>query len=125
MFAGITLPMTLTRWLGQAGFVNVQNEANVFFTKGEDNLREADALYRLGKNICLLVHADGIETINDSMSFLPNHWVVLTSGINFNGPNLSFSLFTWGEGNYLVPQTAGIYPTKGFLKCYYGYVCCD
>ncbi len=125
-FAGITMPMTLARWLGEAGFAGIQNETNILFTKGESNLREADAHFRHGRKVCLLVNATGIENVADGMSAIPNHWVVLTSSINFVGPNLSFTIFTWGEGNYAVPHVRfAIYPTKDFLGYYYGYVCCD
>lgn len=124
-FAGITMPGTLAKWLGKAGFANIQEETNILFCKGEDNLREADAEFRAGRNVCLLVNATGIENVATGRSIIPNHWVVLTSPIVFNGPNLKFSIFTWGEGKYAIPQGGGsIYPTKDFLNYYYGYIAC-
>jgi hypothetical protein len=130
-FAGITLPMTLARWLGCVGFCDIKNETNIYFTKDEDNLREADRLFREGHKVCLLVDYKGIEAIPERRGFIsqiftiPNHWVVLTSPVDFSNGNVKFQIFTWGNDEHKVPPPGpNSYPLDLFLKFYYGYVSC-
>ncbi len=130
-FAGITLPMTLSRWLSCVGFTNIANETNLYFTKGESNLREADALFRQGHNVCLLVDYKGIEAIPERRGFIsqiftiPNHWVVMTAPIDFSNNCVKFQIFTWGDDEHDVPPSGpNAYPLDLFLKFYYGYVSC-
>lgn len=126
---GITLPSTLARWLGSVGFRDLCNETNLYFTKGESNLREAADLHRKGYEVCLLINANAIQASPSQGSpggifTTANHWVVLTSEMVFSGDELSFKIFTWGEGSRNVPKGASKMPIQWWLDGYYGYVAC-
>jgi hypothetical protein len=49
------------------------------------------------------------------------HWVVLRSKIDRSGGNAKMKIFTYGNGNYQVPEK-GVLPLDDFLMNYYGYV---
>ncbi len=126
---GITLPSTLAGWLRKVGFQDPRNETNVYFTKGEDNLREAAQLRLQGYEVCLFINADAIKTSPSSgnpggVLTTADHWVVLTSNITFSGSQVTFSVFTWGERSRHVPQGGGSMPISWWLGGYYGYVAC-
>jgi len=126
---GITMPSTLAKWLNQVGFQNVTNETNLYFTKGEDNLRAASELYHTGHHVCMLINATAISVAPSSgdpsgIFTSANHWVVLTSEMQFQGNNLSFTIFTWGERARRVPMGSGSMPVTWWLGGYYGYVAC-
>jgi hypothetical protein len=127
--AGITLPSTLAGWMGRVGAGAITNETNLYFTKGEENLREANQLKRAGRAVCLLINGDAVEYENlrdttkrgfFSQTFtIPNHWVALTSDIDFQDGKVTFSVFTWGTIRVVGPLPIGVW-----LQSYYGYVGC-
>ena len=132
--AGITLPMTLASWLTRMGFSGVRNETNLFFHKGKSNFLDAVEQCQKGRNVCMLVSIDGIETPQPGRGLfekiqgaLPNHWVVLTSVGPTLDNSVSFEVFTWGDECYKVPSSGGgtTLTMKAWLKNYYGYVSCD
>jgi hypothetical protein len=134
--AGITLPSTLAGWLAKAGFKNIYNETNLYLTKGESNLREAAKRKHDGAEVCLFIDMKGISGAPSSRGAFrqiftsANHWVVLNSDIAFDQKDgsVQFQVFTWGHGNYAVPQTGGRLNQKltlnQWLQNYYGYVAC-
>ena len=77
--AGITMPGTLVNWFEQTGFKSVVDETNLFSTKGLDALMQAQLAYTGGYSVCLLVHAEAFQNDSRDGSWLPNHWVVLSS----------------------------------------------
>ena len=127
---GITLPSTLAGWMRKVGAGTVINETNVYLTKGEDNLRQANQLHRLDRSVCLFIRATAVEHDNlqeqDGRFALfqpftiPNHWVALTSEIQFRPDGrVTFNVFTWGE-----IRTVGPIPIGVWLENYYGFVAC-
>jgi hypothetical protein len=56
-----------------------------------------------------------------------DHWVVLTSPITLNDDDVDFTIFTWHDGRYRVPQPASnkaLYQLtmSQFLKSYHGFI---
>ncbi len=133
--AGITLPATLAGWLERVGFRNVFNETNLYLTKGEKNFRDAAQRKRDGAEVCLLIDMKGIAESPATRGAVSqiftcaNHWVVLNSSITFDPDgSVQFQVFSWGNGQYAVPQP-GRNPVskltlKQWLQNYYGYVSC-
>lgn len=80
---GITLPGKITAWFKKAGFGTVQDHTNLAFNKGLETLLQAQTDYQTGHTICLFVDADIFRPTGGKQghSFLPNHWVVMTSDI--------------------------------------------
>lgn len=125
--AGITLPGELAEWFQKAGYTDVRNETNLLLTKGLDNLREADELGQQGFRVCLFINSNMLYAESqNNFSLTPDHWVVLTSRMQFTNPgelSVQFTVFSWGLGRRTVPQFAGSFiPVNALLKNYYGYV---
>jgi hypothetical protein len=63
----------------------------------------------------------GKQTKSGSVVLKDRHWVVLRSKIDRSGGNVKMNIFTWGDGDYKVPQGDPL--TVGqFLENYYGFV---
>ena len=116
---GITMPGTLAGWFERAGYRQVTNETNVFFTKGTDTMRTALGLVGQRRRVCMFV--------NDTMVNRPtqaggtfstaNHWVVLTGGDGIHGDKIGLKLWTWGKTKNMVG-----FDTGKIVSNFYGYV---
>ena len=120
--SGITLPGKLNDWFKAAGYSKVLNETNLVFTKNETHARRASQLYTDGYKVALFINADMLQSKSqDSVSTIPNHWIMLSSSLTISASSVSFNCFTWGNGSRKVPQT-GTLSLSSFLKHYYGFV---
>lgn len=122
-FAGITLPSHLERWFRKVGYRHVFNKTSLTHDEDLTNLREADQLHASDHWVCLLINANALyKSSQDDLSLVPNHWVVLRSRIRF-APSIHFEVFTWGRGNYSVPEDpAQTMSVEDFLDHYHGFV---
>lgn len=120
-FAGITLPGAVEDWYIAAGYSDVIEECNVWFNKDEEHARRANSLMYKGYHISLFINMQMLyeETQND-WSSIPTHWVNLTTPMLITS-NVTFTCFTWGQGEYSVPER-GVLTLEGFLRNYYGFV---
>jgi hypothetical protein len=122
-FAGITLPRELEDWFRKIGYSRVVNETNLLTDQNEKNIREADRLYKDDYWVCLLINDKLLyPDKQDSGSMVPTHWVVLTSDVKIAGGNISFEVFSWGNGQYQVPHGKAPLTLDHFFDVYYGYV---
>ncbi len=121
--AGITMPGKLADWFTKAGFSSVKNVTNVLITKSKSDIEAADKLRTQGSRVCLFINADMLDSATqNNKSVIPNHWVVLSAGVNFfEGDRITLTIFTWGEGMRAVPQTGDL-SLSSFLNNFYGYV---
>jgi hypothetical protein len=124
---GITLPSTLEGWLEDVGFSNLENETNLYFTKGEENFREAAQFAAKGFGVCLFVDwriVDGtpVRGAMEQTFTTPDHWVVLkpNATVQITKDAVDFKVFSWGEEH----QAGGLQPLtmENWLQNYYGYV---
>ena len=123
-FAGITLPGELANWYGEVGYDDVREEANVFFKKNRRDAETASRLFEEGYNVALLINTNILDgETQTNWSLTPEHWVALTSPLEFTDTHVRFTLFTWGDPAYAVPQGAEL-EVGSFVKNYYGYVAC-
>jgi hypothetical protein len=121
-FSGITMPGELADWFRRAGYSDVRNETNVYFNKGTGNLDDASKLFADGYRVCLFINAHILEADEQTKSSTtPDHWVVLRSEIDHTGGKVTLKVFTWGKGDYQVPQ-GGDLSLSNFLGNFYGYV---
>jgi len=126
-FGGITLPMTLAGWLKDAEFKGIENETNLYVTKGESNFREAADLFRRGYHVCILVDWEIVDgcPLRGALSqtfTLPNHWVTITSITKVTPEDVQFEVFSWGKTHKV--GGAGPLTMKNLFQNYYGYVAC-
>ncbi len=119
--SGLTMPAAMEKWFKQAGYTDVKNVTNVFFTKDKANIMEADRLRSTGYRVCLLIHADMLKSAKqNNKSVFPNHWVGLSDPVTISGDDFSTKVHSWGK---IMPVPAiGTMKLDTFLKNYYGYV---
>jgi hypothetical protein len=117
---GGTTAGDVTSWLKNMGYTSVVNESNLVFCSTLDNLRQADARYRNGEKVCLLVCANFLDAKTRKEAAdggRADHFIVLASPIEI-GAEVHFTLYTWGSfrplGFRLTPEE--------FLNSYYGYI---
>ena len=119
--SGMTTPGAVEDWFEQAGFQSVDEEANVFFTKSEGNIKDASELFSNGHRVCLLVNFQMLRvTTQGHRSVFPDHWVVLRSPVTIANGTISFKVWYWGQ-LWTIPST-GTLSVDDFRKNYYGYV---
>lgn len=123
---GATTQMEMAWWFDRAGYHDIKEDANlVRHQRDTRNMDEASRLFAAGYRVCLLIDDQMIQTWTQSESgsklLMDRHWVVLRSMIDRSGGNVKMNIFTWGDGNYQVPQS-GALPLDDFLMNYYGYV---
>lgn len=118
---GITLPSAVEKWFKQAGYTNVKNVTNVFFTKDLANIKKAGELLAADNRVCLFINADMLSATKQThKSVIPDHWVCLTDAVKLDGDNISTQLWCWGKARTVPAQ--GTLSTSSFLGNYYGYV---
>ncbi len=125
--AGITLPGQLADWFESVGYSEVSNETNLYFTKGEDDFREAADLLSRGYRVCLFVDLNGVDTANRrgplrQVFTTANHWVVLKSVSLLSSSALKFTIYTWGNDTHAVPKAGSTMSMDHWLQNFYGYV---
>jgi len=110
----------------RAGYSDIRQDANlVRHQRDTDNMDEASRLFSAGYRVCLLIDDlmlyGSKQAQSGSMVFKDRHWIVLRSKIDRSGGNVKMTVFTWGDGDYHVPQGEPL-PLDRFLENYYGYV---
>ncbi len=120
--AGITMPGELALWFTRAGYTQVQNETNVSLNKDASDIDAANRLLADGYRVCLFIDAEMLNASEQKASpILANHWVVLRSPISRAAGKVTMKVFTWGQGEYQVPQGDDL-ALADFLNKFYGYV---
>lgn len=121
-FAGITMPGELADWFEEAGYANVKNETNLVFNKALSAIGTINQLFNSGYRVCLFIGVNMLYTDKqNSGSTTAEHWVGLSSRINDTGSDVSFEIYTWGQGKRKVPKTGALSKDE-FGKNFYGYV---
>jgi hypothetical protein len=144
--AGISLPNHLESWLGATDFSIVENNTNLYFTKGPDDFRRAAKLFSEGSEVILFVDLAGLLKGARASSWfsqiftLPNHWIVLREVMKLTDESVEFTVFSWGppdqnkdapwdddrvfNGNYMVPQDPIKMTLEHWSRYFYGYIAC-
>jgi hypothetical protein len=116
---GITMPATMASWFEKAGYKQVTNNTNLFFTKDADTLKTAVGLAGQKRRVCMFINARMIANDGGASGVFStaNHWVVLQGGAGINGTQATLKIWTWGESN-----THGFNKVERVLTNNYGYV---
>lgn len=125
----IQLPHTVATWMQRFGYSDIRNETNLMFTKGWDNLVEANNFYGKGYKVSLFINSCMMySSSQDEISAVPDHWIGMaskaTSSTIHADPHSKFkiSVFSWGKIQAIpVDPSVPMHP-KVFLQNYYGYV---
>jgi hypothetical protein len=119
--SGITMPHSVAAWFRATGYQNVQNDTNVFFTKGRSEIDTVHHLALQGRRVCLFVNAQVIRAKPDTgRTLTPNHWVVLLSSTGVKDGKFNITVYTWGEKKR-VPGADDM-EVDGFCRGFYGFV---
>jgi hypothetical protein len=125
----IQMPHTVAAWFKSFGFSDVKNVTNVLFTKGWDDVRDADKLYRGDYKVSLFINTNMLKTATQGEpSGVPNHWVGMASPIlsstNHLDPTatISATVYTWGRLRDVHQDASKKMTVKEFLGNFYGYV---
>ena len=121
---GITLPGELTRWFKRAGYRDVREETNLWFSKDTGNVDKANRLFGQGYRLCLFISSNMLYEKRQSEEGAVDtmHWVVQRSPIDRSNGKVRLKVFTWGQGERQVPQGAKDLSVGDFLENFYGYV---
>jgi hypothetical protein len=126
MTAGPTLPNEMVRWFQLSGFHDVRDATNLSaVTLPQDpwpRIEAANGLLARGYRVVLLINDNMLDKDEQTKgSAIPMHWVGLRAPIARTGGTVTTTVFTWGRGDYKVPQGAPL--SEGdFTKNFYGYV---
>lgn len=123
-----TAPYSMRSWLEGMGYTDIVDETNLFFTKDLKNLRRASRRFDRSYKVFLFINSNVLEKPEADFSVAPDHWVMLLSGVQIDGPpleslqKLKFRLYSWGEEQDLPDgDPAGLAVPK-FLPYYYGHI---
>ncbi|MBA2117524.1 hypothetical protein HOV93_47230 [Planctomycetes bacterium FF15] len=120
-FAGITMPNEMASWFERAGFRDVRNVTNVYFTKGDNALDDIKRLMAKGFRICLFINSNMVKSAKQTVSStFPDHWVVLRK-VHKSSKVVDLEIYNQGTGKFRVPKTGELL-TEDFFKNFYGYV---
>lgn len=112
-------------WMKKAGFTDIKEEWNYFFSKDVGNLVMARHWCAANYQVAMLIDADMIDGKLKTLISKPNHWVVLDSKnfviLSKHDP-ISFPVYTWGR-RLTIPRS-GTMTLGDFLDMYYGYIAC-
>ena len=91
------------------------------------NAKLANDYYQRGYHICLSISANMLYEESMRQGGSVDHWVVLTSPMTLREDDVNFTIFTWHDGRYHVPQPARSgrsykLTMNQFLKSYYGFI---
>jgi hypothetical protein len=116
------MPGELAHWFRLAGYSDVREETNLYFRKGTGSVDDTNKLFNQGYRICVFINAHMLDASEQTeTSRHADHWVVLRSPIARTGDKVSLKVFTWGNGDYQIPQR-GELTMHDFLNNFYGYV---
>lgn len=123
--AGPNLPNEVVRWFQLAGFRDVVSDTNLTTATAplqDGRIEVVNNLLARGYRVVLLIDPNMLEADDQTKgSLIPKHWVGLRAPITRSGGNVSTTVFTWGSGDYKVPQGAAL-SEADFTKNFYGYV---
>ena len=124
--AGVTLPGELADWFRKSGYRDVREDTNLSaaFTKGASTIDEANRLFDQGYSVCLFIAAQMLEEKEQSIkgSIFDKHWIVQRSRINYSNDKVRLKVFSWGDGQYSIPNGNADLKLSKFTQNFYGYV---
>jgi len=112
----------MVKWFGRAGYNDVKYDDNLFWSRGANDIELFNTLYRAGYRIVLRINSKMLKPDKQTnTSGAGNHFIVLLSPITKTGETVKLTVFTWGDGEYQIPQGKPL-SQSDFLGNLYGYV---
>lgn len=112
----------MMRWFQRAGYRDVRDETTMVLSAGVAEIDSANELFAKGYRIVLRINANMLYEAKQSNEGKHNHFVVQRSPIDRTGGKIRLKVFTWGKGNYDVPNGKTDLSVDDFLGNFYGYI---
>jgi hypothetical protein len=110
------------KWFVLAGYYDVKSEDNLVSGLDPSDIDDLNRYYSEGRRVVLRINSKMLyATTQSKTTYRGNHFVVLHSPIARTPQGVRLSIFTWGQGNFQIPQ-GGALSEKDFLGNLYGYV---
>jgi hypothetical protein len=133
--AGITTPQELVRWFRRAGFSDIRNGVtdgvlpeqrilDLLIEKGPRTIKDANKLFGQGYRVCLFINAGMLKEAEqaEAGTIFDRHWVVQRSPIDLSNGKVRLQVFTYGQGNWQIPNGSTDLPHSHFFVNFFGYV---
>lgn len=121
---GATTAGGMADWFRKSGYRDVADHT-VLLDHGSITYKTIEHANRLLKDhrVVLLINGNMLEAANQTKSgtIADRHWVVLREPIDRSGGNVKATVFSWGEGEYKIPQGAPL-SESDFFKNFFGFV---
>jgi hypothetical protein len=123
--AGATTAGGLAQWFRLAGYRDVADHTSLI-DHGSityKTIEQANSLLDKGHRVVLMINGQLLDAAEQTTAgtILDRHWVVLRKPIDRSGGNIKATVFTWGEGEYKIPQGAPL-SESDFFKNFFGFV---
>jgi hypothetical protein len=112
----------IERWFEQSGYTDVKSEDNILSNLDASDIDDLNRYYSEGRRVVLCINSAMLYAAKQTdTTHGGNHIVGLHSPIARTSHGVRLTLFTWGHGDFQIPQGAPL-SEKDFLDKLYGYV---
>jgi hypothetical protein len=111
----------VAKWFRQIGYAGVRDDSNNLFSKGRKEIEAFDRDARASRDVCLFVNDNILYDVKNKLkSHYWNHCVVVDEPPDFNGRQISLSVYTYGDITR-IPKIGSL-SVDEFSRNFYGYV---
>jgi hypothetical protein len=112
----------IEKWFERAGYNDVESEDHLVRNLNESDLALLNRYFGEGRRVVLRINSKLLYAATQSeTTHKGNHVVVLRSPIAYSPQTVFLTVYTWGRGNFRIPQ-GGTLSEADFLNDLYGYV---
>jgi hypothetical protein len=112
----------IEKWFIRSGYTDVKYESAPVYGLDSSDIDDLNRYYSEARRVVLRINSTMLYAAKQSdITYRGNHIVVLHSPIVRTPQGVQFTIFTWGQGNFVIPQ-GGPLSEHNFLNNLYGYV---
>jgi hypothetical protein len=112
----------IEKWFIHSGYTDVKYESAPVYGLDPSDIDDLNRYYSDGRRVVLRTNSTMLYGAKQSdITYHGNHLVVLHSSIARTPQGVRLTIFTWGQGNFVIPQGTPL-SEHDFLNNLYGYV---
>jgi hypothetical protein len=112
----------IEKWFIRSGYTDVKYESAPVYGLDQSDIDDLNRYYSDGRRVVLRINSTMLYGAKQSdITYHGNHLVVLHSSIARTPQGVRLTIFTWGQGNFVIPQGTPL-SEHDFLNNLYGYV---
>jgi hypothetical protein len=112
----------IEKWFIRSGYTDVKYESAPVYGLDPSDIDDLNRYYSDGRRVVLRSNSTMLYGAKQSdITYHGNHLVVLHSSIARTPQGVRLTIFTWGQGNFVIPQGTPL-SEHDFLNNLYGYV---